>query len=200
MKRWIVAMMVALPLVAASGVVAAQDAVAGRQINVRAGPGRDYPLVASFGAGTPLGVQGCTAGYGWCDVVGPDGIRGWVYAGNISYRAEQQVVPLPYYAPNIAVPIVSFALGAYWGSYYRDRPFYHYAPRYERHAPPPRAYWRPRPEYGHWDHRPPGGGYRPPPPRGGPPHGGPPHHPPPQAHRGPPPGGGGGPGEHHNGH
>ncbi|MGZ5714913.1 MAG: SH3 domain-containing protein, partial [Caldimonas sp.] len=70
----------ALPALAA-----AQDAHAAKWINLRAGPARDYPRVASVGPGTQLAVQGCTDGFGWCAVIGPDGVRGWVYAGNITY-------------------------------------------------------------------------------------------------------------------
>lgn len=119
------------------GVVRAQPpAVAAKSVNLRAGPGRDYPLVLRVGAGTPLAVQGCTAGYAWCDVVVPGSYRGWVYAGNISYAYRQQRVPLLEYGAAIGLPIIGFSLGSYWGDYYRNRPFYRDRDRWE-HRPTP---------------------------------------------------------------
>src|SRR5450756_2240709 len=38
----------------------AQEARSTKWVNLRAGPARDYPLVARLGPGTPLAVQGCT--------------------------------------------------------------------------------------------------------------------------------------------
>jgi uncharacterized protein YraI len=162
------ALVAAMPLIAD-----AQEATASKWVNMRAGPARDYPLVASYGPGTPLAVQGCTDGFGWCDVIGPNGIRGWVYAGNIVYPYQSAEVPVLGYGAMIGLPIVTFAIGSYWGNYYRGRPWYGNMPRWEHHRPPPRPpAFRPpppgfrpppggmRPPGG--DHRPPGGGFRPP--------------------------------------
>ena len=76
--RWcgLGAMALMLPLAAT-----AQQAFTRGPVNLRAGPGANYPLVASLAPGQPLQVMGCTAGYGWCDVVLPDGLRGWLYQG-----------------------------------------------------------------------------------------------------------------------
>jgi uncharacterized protein YraI len=70
---------------AALPALAAAQATSATWVNLRAGPDRDYPEVARVGPGMPLQIQGCTAGFGWCDVIAPNGQRGWVYAGNISY-------------------------------------------------------------------------------------------------------------------
>lgn len=122
---------------------AAQEAHSIKWVNLRAGPARDYPLVASLGPGTPLAVQGCTDGFGWCDVVGPGGVRGWVYAGNIAYPYQSADVPVIHYGAVIGFPIVTFAIGNYWGSYYRDRPWFRDRGRWEHHRPPPRPVFRP---------------------------------------------------------
>jgi hypothetical protein len=63
----------------------AQQASTLSAVAMRAGPDSGYPLVASYGPGTPITVQGCVEGYAWCDVIGPNGYRGWVYAGAIGY-------------------------------------------------------------------------------------------------------------------
>jgi uncharacterized protein YraI len=142
-KHLFISSLLALPLVALPLAASAQDARAAKWVNLRAGPDRDYPLVGSFGPNTPLAVQGCTDGYGWCDVIGPNGARGWMYAGNISYSYQNGYVPLLSYGPQIGLPIVSFVIGSYWGSYYRNRPFYNTIPRWEHHRPPPRPIVRP---------------------------------------------------------
>jgi uncharacterized protein YraI len=143
-QRWIGIGTIALVLPVGA---AAQEAFARGTLNLRAGPSGDYPLVARLGHGQPFEVLGCTSGYAWCDVVLPDGLRGWVYAANIDYAYDDdRRVPLASYGAIIGVPIVGFTIGNYWSNHYRDRPWYG-----ERrwwgghHPPPPVAGWRPVP-------------------------------------------------------
>ena len=151
-----------------------------------AGPDAGYPTIAQLPPGTAVAIQGCTQGWGWCDVI-TQGLRGWVPATFVQYTYQSQPVYVADYGARIGIPIVAFSIGAYWGSYYTNRPFYRnrdywysrpYAPR-----PPPRPPgWRP-------GARPPTPGYRPPP-NGGhrpPPHGD--NRPPPQGNRPPSNGG-----------
>jgi len=169
--RWaaVGALALALPLAAQ-----AQQAFTRGGVNLRAGPSGDYPLVARLGPGQPLEVVGCTSGYGWCDVVLPDGGRGWVWARSIDYAYQEQRVPLATYGALIGVPIIGFAIGSYWADYYRDRPWYGDRRWWgNRPPPPPLAGWRPPPPVrpGWQPHpwqpgpgfRPPGPGFRPPP-------------------------------------
>ncbi|MGA2551991.1 MAG: SH3 domain-containing protein [Burkholderiaceae bacterium] len=114
-----------------------------KSVNVRAGPARDYPLVAQLPPGATLEVGGCLNGYSWCDVyAGP--LRGWVYAGNLGYPYQGQEVPILGYGPTLALPIVTFSLGAYWDQYYRGRPWYGRRSQF-LHRPPPRPGIRPSP-------------------------------------------------------
>lgn len=154
------ALVLLLPLAAAP-----QQAFTRGAVNLRAGPSGDYPLVARLGPGQPVDVVGCTSGYGWCDVVLPDGGRGWVWARNLDYAYQQQRVPLATYGAVIGVPIVSFVIGSYWADYYRDRPWYGDRRWWgHRPPPPPIAGWRPPPPvHPGWQPRPwPGPGVRPP--------------------------------------
>lgn len=66
--------------------------------------------------------------------------------GSLDYAYEEQHVPLATYGAVIGVPIVTFAIGSYWGDYYRDRPWYN-QPRWwgGRPPPPPMPGWRPLP-------------------------------------------------------
>ncbi|MEQ1516436.1 MAG: SH3 domain-containing protein [Usitatibacteraceae bacterium] len=48
-----------------------------KDVNLRAGPASDYPVVTRLPRGIDISVEGCLSDYRWCDVVaGPD--RGWV--------------------------------------------------------------------------------------------------------------------------
>ncbi|WP_213954566.1 SH3 domain-containing protein [Variovorax sp. dw_954] len=166
--RWIGigALALMLPLVAS-----AQEAYTRGSVNLRAGPSNDYPLITRLAPGQAVSVVGCTGGYGWCDVVLPDGLRGWAAATRLAYPYGGATVPLASYGAIIGVPIVTFSIGNYWGNYYRDRPWYG-EPRWwgGRPPPPPVPGWRPPPPpHAGWQPRPPGPGYVPPPrPPGGP--------------------------------
>jgi uncharacterized protein YraI len=221
-RRWVAIGALALVLPVAAS---AQQAFARGPLNLRAGPAGDYPLVAQLAPGQSLQVLGCTSGYGWCDVVLPDGLRGWVYSAGLDYAYQEQRVPLATYGAVIGVPIVTFSIGNYWSNYYRDRPWYG-QPRWwgGRPPPPPVPGWRPPPPpVPGWHPNPwpgpgagPRPGYRPPPPGFVPPHPPgirppsqsgfrPPHdsgvRPPPPAGIRPPSGGGGdGHGGHDGGH
>jgi uncharacterized protein YraI len=143
-------------LLAACGLASAQNAFTSRPMNVRAGPDRDYPLVAQLGPGAPLDVEGCLSDWSWCDVSFDDS-RGWVYAGGLSFVYQGERVPLYSYGPSLGLPIITFSLLSYWDDHYRGRPWYsrrddwahrrmppHMRPPGRPHeGPPPRPEGRP---------------------------------------------------------
>lgn len=130
----IVVAAIAIPLAAV-----AEPSVVNTGANLRAGPGANYPVVAQLRPGVTVDVQGCTAGYQWCDVLLPGGgLRGWVFARSLSAPYQGQPVPLTNYGATIGIPLITFAIGTYWGAHYRDRPFYR-EPRYWGGRPPPLA-------------------------------------------------------------
>ena len=116
-------------------IAAAQQASSINAVAMRAGPDREYPFVASYGPGTPLTVQGCIEGYRWCDVIGPNGYRGWVYGGDIGYLYQRRQIPVISYGPVIGLPIITFAVGPYWAAHYRHRSWYRDRARWERYRP-----------------------------------------------------------------
>jgi uncharacterized protein YraI len=136
--------LLALPAVAS----AQSQAYTNSTVNVRAGPAKDYPVVTQLPGGVPVTVMGCISSYAWCDVAAPN-LRGWVYAGRLSYPYQGSNVPVMNYGVVIGLPIVTFSIGTYWGNYYRGRPWYSQQSRWAHHPPPP----PPRPGAG----RPPGG-------------------------------------------
>ncbi len=140
--KQITALSILAAALAATPALAQQLASASPYVDLRAGPGRDYPLVASLPSGIDITVVGCVGDYRWCDIVsGP--YRGWVYAGNIIYPYQSGYVPLLTYGPPIGIGIIGFDLGYYWDHHYRGRPWYGQ-----------RRYWvdRPHGDVGRADH------------------------------------------------
>lgn len=127
------AALVAVPSVAWSQ----QLAYASQTVNMRAGPSRDYPIVATLGSGTPMTIYGCLQDYKWCDVV-VGSSRGWVYSGSIVYPYLGRNVPVMSYGPTVGLGIVTFSIGNYWDNYYTDYPWY-----------PQRQNWASRPWAGY---------------------------------------------------
>lgn len=118
----------------------AEEAYTSKSANLRAGPGREYPIVARIPAGSPVEVAGCLEDYAWCDVIaGPD--RGWVYSGNLEYPYEGRRVVILNEGPVIGFPIITFSVGPYWDSYYRGRPWYGRRDYWARRPFPPRHRW-----------------------------------------------------------
>ena len=169
MLRYVFALLacLAMPAIAADGYVTGN-------VNLRAGPDSQYPVVTVVPLGTAVSIQGCTEGWVWCDVV-TLGTRGWVSGSYVQYAYQDQRVIVRDNGARIGIPVISFVIGTYWGSYYSDRPFYRHRDYwYHRpihrpiHRPPPRPIVRPpppRPRPPGWSggHRPgPGPGTRPP--------------------------------------
>lgn len=186
MKRITCSILAAIVLMPAA--VMAQTAYTRQAVNLRTGPDAQYPPVLTLPAGASLQIYGCINDYSWCDVSrGPD--RGWVSANYIDYVYNDQRVVVYNYGPQLGLPILAFALGAYWDNHYRNNywyaqrghwnnyhPVYPPRPPYHGHPPghggppnnghPPKPGYRPPNQGGQPGYRPPnqGGqpGYRPP--------------------------------------
>lgn len=175
MKRMLWSLLLAFGVVTASQAQVANGVITS-YVDLYAGPDVGYPTIAQLPAGTSVAIQGCLEGWTWCDVI-TLGMRGWVAGTYVQYTYQNQPVIVADYGPRIGIPIVTFSIGAYWGAYYSNRPFYRN-----------RNYWYSRPYTPRPPPRPPGyrPGYRPPAPGHRPPSG-PAHRPPPnQGHRPPP--------------
>jgi uncharacterized protein YraI len=123
----------------------AQEAYTRKPVNMRAGPDRNYPLVAWLPGGATVYVNGCLNDYRWCDVTaGPN--RGWIYAGNLEYTYQGRPVTIYGNGQNLALPVIAFILGNYWNDYYRDRPWYGGYNQWNNWRPGTRPpVWRPQP-------------------------------------------------------
>ena len=101
----------------------ALDAVAVTDLNMRAGPGPQYPIVTTIANSDNVEVLGCTESTLWCDV-SYDGVRGWAYADYLASSASGQQIALPQAVAAAEMPRATYDAGAYWEQNYRDRPFY----------------------------------------------------------------------------
>jgi uncharacterized protein YraI len=98
-------------------------------VNLRAGPGTDFPVILTVQAQAPISILGCLGDYTWCDVVvGYD--RGWMSSIYLSGFYQGYYYPLRDYAPQLGYSVVNFDIDQYWASYYRDRPFYQDRPQW----------------------------------------------------------------------
>jgi len=121
-------------------VASAAPAFTTTRLSLRSGPATEYPAVALLEPGVQVEVLGCLEGYGWCDaMVGRD--RGWLPGNYLQAPYYERREPLIGVAPTIGLPIIGFAAGNYWDSYYRGRPFYRERDRWVGYAPPPPR-WR----------------------------------------------------------
>lgn len=104
-------------------VASAQTALVTTELNVRAGPSPEFPVVTTLPEDAHVTVHGCLAGYNWCDVSWQSE-RGWVYGAYLSYPYDNRYVVVSDYGDEIDLPIVTYSVGTYWDRYYRERPWY----------------------------------------------------------------------------
>jgi len=123
MNNRLAAIAAALCLALLPATASAYDAYAAKDVHLRAGPRRDYPVVAILPRGAPVDVLGCLSDYSWCDVIAL-GDRGWVYAGNLDFVYQGAPVTVLDYGAVIGIGVVVFVLGDYWDRHYHARPWY----------------------------------------------------------------------------
>jgi uncharacterized protein YraI len=128
-----------LPLAAAAVAAATMPSIASAQqpaivttdVNMRAGPSTEFPVVDVIPDNDQVAVFGCIEEYEWCDVGWRD-TRGWVAGEYLRYRRDTGYVPLIEYGPTLGLPVVVFSFDTYWDRYYRARPWYRERVRWSR--------------------------------------------------------------------
>lgn len=120
----------ALALALAAGMLAPTASIAARpnayvitNVNQRAGPGTEYPVIVTVPASAPITILGCLGDYAWCDVV-YRASRGWMRAIYLKGLYRDGYYALSDYAPQMRYSIVKFEINEYWNFHYRNRPFY----------------------------------------------------------------------------
>ena len=92
-------------------------------LNLRAGPGVRFPVVATIPDGANVRIYGCIDAYSWCDV-GWGGDRGWVAGAYLQVvYLGRPVVVTAVVAPRIGIHVIVFDHG-YWVRHYATRPWY----------------------------------------------------------------------------
>jgi uncharacterized protein YraI len=84
--------------------LAATSTVAVTDLNVRSGPGPEYPVVGLVGAGQQAIVTGCIQGSKWCSVDN----GGWVYSDYLTADVSGSAVILTERPAAVEVPTVTY--------------------------------------------------------------------------------------------
>ncbi|WP_239024986.1 DUF1236 domain-containing protein [Rhodoligotrophos defluvii] len=102
---------------------AQQSVFATTDLNLRAGPSPEFPVVTTIPAQEGVEFFGCLEGRSWCDVAF-NGARGWAYGRYLAYDTTNQQAVITEAPATFEVPTVTYDTASYWDTYYRDRPFY----------------------------------------------------------------------------
>lgn len=101
------------------------------RVALRAGPGGEYPRIATLQRNARVNIHGCIRRYDWCDVsVGR--ARGWVPADELMFRYRGRPVRVMEYGPRISLPTLGFSIDTYWDDNYRRSDFYRDRDRYRQ--------------------------------------------------------------------
>jgi len=94
-------------VLAGSQAAFAFTAVSSAHLNLRSGPGPQYPVVATIGHDDKIDVHGCLKEVTWCDVSWGDQ-RGWASADYIAYDTDKGPKVLPLAGDAIDIPLVTY--------------------------------------------------------------------------------------------
>lgn len=97
-------------LILAAGVPAAfadTNATVTTDLNVRAGPGPQYPVLGVAPGGSTAALEGCIEGSLWCRV-NAGGVSGWAYSKYLQTESGGSTVVISERRQEIGVPVVSY--------------------------------------------------------------------------------------------
>jgi Bacterial SH3 domain len=101
--------------------------VKGTQLNVRSGPGTDYPVIQTLVQGDTAPATGFNSGRSWVQIELPDGTTGWVSADLVEIKNSDKIStvtnipPVPVTTPSAQQPTSSGNGGSSGGN--TDNPF-----------------------------------------------------------------------------
>ncbi|KAA0700461.1 DUF1236 domain-containing protein [Neorhizobium sp. P12A] len=76
-------------------------------IDVRSGPGQQYPAIGTATRGSDAVLDGCIEGSRWCRI-DVNGMRGWVYAQYLSVEQDGSPVVVQEHSADLGVPVVTY--------------------------------------------------------------------------------------------
>lgn len=96
-------------LASAAGLARAEEmsATTINDIEVRTGPGQQYPSVGTATRGSEATLDGCLEGSRWCRI-DVNGMRGWVYAQYLSVEQDGNPVVVEEHSTDLGVPVVTY--------------------------------------------------------------------------------------------
>jgi uncharacterized protein YraI len=125
-------------------------------VNQRAGPGTEYPVLLTVPRNGPVSILGCLPDHAWCETY-YRGSYGWMSAIYLMGYHDDGYYALRDYAPQMDFPVVRFEIGGYWDKHYRNRDFYRerdrWGPRRQDRGPRYRessSFYGPLRPYGDW--------------------------------------------------
>ena len=128
--------MLSLPLLLAT-VAQAADAKLSTAVQMRSGPGDEFPAVTRLAKNLAVDIHGCLKDWDWCDVSWR-GNRGWVRAESVDYHKAGKRLPVQQYGTQLGIPEVTFQINSYWDDHYNDALWYGERDRLRQSASFPR--------------------------------------------------------------
>jgi len=86
---------------------AEMSATTATDIEVRSGPGAEFPTVGVATRGSEATLDGCVEGSRWCRV-DVNGMRGWVYAQYLSVEQNGNSVVVQNHRDDLGIPTISY--------------------------------------------------------------------------------------------
>jgi uncharacterized protein YraI len=75
-------------------------------LNVRSGPGFQFPVVSQIQTNVPVEITGCVSDYSWCSVALPGGVTGWASAPYLVTKAAGQPKNMSVVGAQLGIPVV----------------------------------------------------------------------------------------------
>jgi len=101
------ALVVATAFTGASDALADTTAHATTDLNIRSGPGPQYPPTGVIASGDQVVIQGCIENSQWCQV-NYNGTTGWSYAQYLTTDYQGQTVVIEQSRAQVGVPVVTY--------------------------------------------------------------------------------------------
>ena len=150
----LVSSLLGLPKSAAADTPPAEpNAYVTADVNLRAGPDTDFPVLLLVPAQAAVTIYDCVQDLTWCDLsYGEE--RGWVAAQYVQAFYQDRYMTVQEYVPLVGLPTGPFDIRTYWNSYYRDQAFYAQLDQWTAPSGEPvirtNSFYQPLASYGDW--------------------------------------------------
>ena len=94
--------------VVSSAALAAMQTTALTDLNIRSGPGPEYPVIGLIKAQEPVTMIGCIEGSLWCQIT-HRGRDGWAYSQYLATQSAGNRVIISERRPDVVVPTVTYS-------------------------------------------------------------------------------------------